>query len=117
MAPEGPQRVDVDGLTVALLDTTTPGRAGGQVPAAQVERLEDLANEADHPGLVHGPHPPRSPDSAARPPRFFGISTDASERITEERMGGKEWDGQVRYRGSASTEKKTQDIKNRQPHK
>src|SRR3546814_8837798 len=26
MAPEGPQRVDVDGLTVALLDTTTPGR-------------------------------------------------------------------------------------------
>src|SRR3546814_4825438 len=74
MAPEGPQRVDVDGLTVALLDTTTPGRAGGQVPAEQVEWLEDLANEADRPVLVLGHHHPWSPDSGARPAEYFGIS-------------------------------------------
>src|SRR3546814_18312572 len=81
MAPEGPQRVDVDGLTVALLDTTTPGRAGGQVPAEQVEWLEDLANEADHPVLVLGHHHPWRPDSAARPAASLGISPDDSARL------------------------------------
>ena len=46
-APEGPQRIDVDGLTIALLDTTIPGHTTGQVPDEQLEWLEDLAAEAD----------------------------------------------------------------------
>ena len=48
-APEGPQRIDVDGLTIALLDTTIPGHTTGQVPDEQLEWLEDLAAEADRP--------------------------------------------------------------------
>src|SRR3546814_14960033 len=51
MAPEGPPPVDVDGLTVALLDTTPPGRAGGQGPAQQVAGPEELTKQAHRPVL------------------------------------------------------------------
>jgi Icc protein len=80
-APEGPQRIDVEGLTVALLDTTLPGKASGGVDAAQLTWLDDLAAEADRPVLVMGHHHVWSPDSANRPPTYFGINPDDSERL------------------------------------
>jgi predicted phosphodiesterase len=82
-APSGPQRVDVDGLTLALLDTTRPGAAGGQVPADQREWLGDLAAEADRPVLVLGHHHVWSPESHNRPADYFGINPDDSERLVE----------------------------------
>ncbi|MET0728185.1 MAG: metallophosphoesterase [Acidimicrobiales bacterium] len=82
-APSGPQRIDVDGLTIALLDTTLPGRSSGQVPADQLEWLGDLAAEADRPVLVLGHHHVWSPDSTARPEDYFGINPDDSERFIE----------------------------------
>lgn len=80
-APEGPQRRDVPGLTIALLDTTIPGMPSGGVDAEQVEWLEDLAHEADRPVLVLGHHHVWSPHSAERPASYFGIHPDDSERL------------------------------------
>ena len=80
-APEGPQRIDVDGLTVALLDTTIPGRATGQVPAEQLEWLDDLAAPADRPVLVLGHHHVWNPGASQRPDDYFGIHPDDSERL------------------------------------
>ncbi len=80
-APEGPQRIDVPGLTIALLDTTIPGRTTGQMPAEQLEWLDDLAAEADRPVLLLGHHHVWNPGSSARPDEYFGIHPDDSERF------------------------------------
>ena len=80
-APEGPQRIDVDGLTIALLDTTIPGHTSGQAPVEQVEWLEDLAAGADRPVLVLGHHHVWNPGASTRPDDYFGIHPDDSERL------------------------------------
>ena len=80
-APEGPQRIDVDGLTLALLDTTIPGHTSGQAPVEQVEWLDDLAADADRPVLVLGHHHVWNPDASTRPDDYFGIHPDDSERL------------------------------------
>ena len=80
-APEGPQRIDVDGLTLALLDTTIPGHTTGQVPAEQLTWLEDLAAEADRPVLVLGHHHVWNPAASQRPDSYFGIHPDDSEAL------------------------------------
>ena len=80
-APEGPQRIDVDGLTIALLDTTIPGHTTGQVPDEQLEWLDDLAAEADRPVLALGHHHVWNPGASARPDDYFGIHPDDSERF------------------------------------
>src|SRR5690606_25241361 len=82
-APSGPQRADVPGLTIALLDTTVPGASGGAVDADQLEWLDALAAEADRPVLVLGHHHPWAPSSASRPPAYFGINPDDSERLVD----------------------------------
>ena len=74
-APEGPQRIDVDGLTLALLDTTIPGHTTGQVPDEQLEWLEDLAAEADRPVLVLGHHHVWNPGASASGPTTTSAST------------------------------------------
>jgi len=80
-APEGPQRIDVEGLTIALLDTTIPGHTTGQVPDDQLTWLEDLAAEADRPVLALGHHHVWNPGASARPDTYFGIHPDDSERL------------------------------------
>jgi Icc protein len=80
-APEGPQRIDVAGLTLALLDTTIPGKSTGQVPAHQLEWLDDLAAEADRPVMVLGHHHVWNPSASQRPDTYFGIHPDDSERL------------------------------------
>jgi predicted phosphodiesterase len=80
-APEGPQRVDVDGLTVALLDTTIPGKSSGRMPAEQLEWLADLAADSDRPVLVMGHHHVWSPNTSKRPDTYFGIHPDDSEAL------------------------------------
>ncbi len=80
-APEGPQRIDVDGLTLALLDTTIPGRTSGRMPPEQLEWLEDLAADVDGPVLALGHHHAWNPTASARPDDYFGIHPDDSERF------------------------------------
>jgi 3',5'-cyclic AMP phosphodiesterase CpdA len=77
------QRVDLPGVTLAVLDTTDPGRTPGRVTADQLAWLDDLAGTADRPVLLFGHHHVWSPDSHQRPDSYFGILPDASEALVE----------------------------------
>ena len=77
------QRLDLPGATVALVDTSVEGRAGGHVTGEQLAWLHDLALEADRPVLVMGHHHVWSPDSSTRADDYFGIDPDSSERLIE----------------------------------
>ncbi len=46
-----------DGVTLAVLDTTVPGRVGGALPADQLGWLDDLAAATSDPVLVFAHHP------------------------------------------------------------
>ena len=48
---------NVDGATLAVLDTARPGQPGGELSREQVEALDELAARADRPVLVFGHHP------------------------------------------------------------
>jgi 3',5'-cyclic-AMP phosphodiesterase len=82
-APSGPQRIDVEGLTIALLDTTLPGKSTGGLDAEQLEWLDDLASDVDRPILTLGHHHVWNPGATARPDDYFGIHPDDSERFIE----------------------------------
>jgi len=82
-ASEPCQRVDLDGATLAVLDTAREGTASGRVSGEQLEWLHDLAASADRPVYVFGHHHVWSPDSAARPDDYFGIDPDSSVRLVE----------------------------------
>lgn len=77
------QRVDLPGVTIAMLDTTVPLDKVGGVTDEQLEWLDDLAADADRPVLLFGHHHVWSPDSQQRPATYFGILPDASERLVE----------------------------------
>lgn len=77
------QRIDLPGVTIALIDTTIPREATGQVSVAQLEWLDELAAEADRPVFVLGHHHPWDPGSAERPDGYFGIHPDDSEPLVE----------------------------------
>ncbi|HVF76114.1 MAG TPA: metallophosphoesterase [Acidimicrobiales bacterium] len=78
-----PFRVDLPGLTVAVLDTAVPGRAAGRVPPDQLAWLDTVAAEADLPVLVLGHHHCWDPASRTREETYFGINPDDSERLIE----------------------------------
>ena len=82
-ASDAPTSVTLPGVTLAVLDTAVPGRAGGGVSAASIEWLDTLAAEADRPVMVFGHHHAWNPASAERPEAYFGINPDDSERLVE----------------------------------
>jgi predicted phosphodiesterase len=53
---DAPYAVELDGVTLAVLDTVVPGADGGQLSADQVQWLDDLAAESAMPVLVFGHH-------------------------------------------------------------
>lgn len=75
------QRIELPGVTIALVDTTIPRAANGQFTDEQAEWLGDLAAETDRPVLVLGHHHPWDPSSAERPAGYFGINPDSSEAL------------------------------------
>jgi Icc protein len=84
-AADAPLRIDLPGVTLAVLDTVIPGLATGQVSAPQLAWLDDLAGSAerDRPVLVFGHHHPWMPGSNTREPGYFGINPDDSEKLVE----------------------------------
>ncbi|MFP3902545.1 MAG: metallophosphoesterase family protein [Acidimicrobiia bacterium] len=82
-AADAPRAVELPGVTLAVIDTSIPGRASGGVAAETLEWLDQLAAEADRPVLVFGHHHAWDPGSAKRPEAYFGINPDDSERLVE----------------------------------
>jgi Icc protein len=82
-SPDAPLECALSGVRLAVLDTTRPGHAGGQVADADLEWLDALAAESDRPVLVFGHHHPWDPDSPDRSDSYFGIRPDDSERLVE----------------------------------
>jgi 3',5'-cyclic-AMP phosphodiesterase len=73
--------VNLQGVTLAILDTTMPGAASGRLDGDQLVWLDDLAARADRPVLVFGHHHAFDPASHNRPATYFGINPDDSERL------------------------------------
>lgn len=82
-ASEPCQELALPGVILAVLDTVIEGRDSGQVRDDQLEWLDELGGRADRPVLVFGHHHVWKPGSASRPPTYFGINPDDSERLVE----------------------------------
>lgn len=77
------QEVHVEGLALALLDTSRDARVNGALSAEQLEWLDELATRVDTPVLVLGHHPVWDPDVDPRHDDFFGLVPDDSEALFE----------------------------------
>lgn len=77
------QRIDVPGVTVALIDTAIDEHASGQVPADTLDWLDTLAAASDRRILVMGHHHCWNPDVDSRDRDFFGIDPDDSEKLID----------------------------------
>lgn len=83
----GDQRIDLPGVTVALLDTVVPGSTTGNVTASQADWLDAVADEATQPVIVMGHHQQwiagtrADPTESKRSDDYFGIHPDGSDRL------------------------------------
>jgi predicted phosphodiesterase len=59
---DAPYAVQLDGVVLAVLDTTVPGRVGGALPPTQRDWLDELAAGTPDPVLVFAHHPSFNPD-------------------------------------------------------
>ena len=77
------QEIVLPGVTLAVLDTSRPGHAAGQVTEEQLDWLDELGARADRSVLVFGHHHAWDPGARSRPEGYFGIAPDDSERLVE----------------------------------
>ncbi|MEM1332229.1 MAG: metallophosphoesterase [Actinomycetota bacterium] len=82
----GHRRIDVDGLTVALLDTVIPEATTGRFDTDAADWLDDLAAGADRPVMAMGHHQQwiggGGPDEQ-RSDGYFGLHPDDSDRLDD----------------------------------
>ena len=81
IAATGPFSIELDGVTLASLDTVRPRSEHGRIANNQLEWLEELARESTKPVLVFGHHHPWDPSSTERNDHYFGINPDDSELL------------------------------------
>jgi 3',5'-cyclic-AMP phosphodiesterase len=82
LALEGaPYSVELPGVTLAVVDTVDPGRAGGRLTLDQVQWIDDLASETTSPVLIFGHHDLWPLDAPSRPDDYFGIAPSDSEAL------------------------------------
>jgi 3',5'-cyclic-AMP phosphodiesterase len=81
IAAHGPFAVDVEGATLAVVDTTVPGTDRGGIPAEQLEWLDAVAASSIAPVFVFGHHHPWDPNSHERNATYFGVNPDDSEAL------------------------------------
>jgi 3',5'-cyclic-AMP phosphodiesterase len=83
--PDSPSTAEVPlpGVVLAVLDTSLPRSPSGGLTADQLGWLDELGARADRPVLVFGHHHVWSPEARTRPPDYFGINPDDSERLVE----------------------------------
>jgi len=81
---DAPYAVDVDGVTLAVLDTVTPGTDSGRIGADAVQWLEDLAAERAGPVLAFGHHPCFDVEHGIRKSTpYFGIQPADSDVLVD----------------------------------
>lgn len=79
LAARDPFAVEVSGVVLAVLDSTTPGTDKGRLPADQLEWLDAVAEETSGPVMVFAHHHVWDPTSHERPADYFGVNPDDSE--------------------------------------
>jgi len=80
-ADEAPFAIELDGVTLAVLDTVIPGLERGQVTHHQLGWLDELAGEATGPVMVFGHHHVWNLDADHRSESYFGINPDDSDAL------------------------------------
>jgi predicted phosphodiesterase len=81
IAAHGPFTIELDGVTLAVLDTVIPAVDRGAIDPRQLAWLDELAAESTVPVLVFGHHHPWDPSSHERSANYFGINPDDSEAL------------------------------------
>jgi len=80
------QERNLDGVTIALLDTSVEEDARGALTAEVLERLDELGQRADRPVMVFGHHPvwehAHEPAGRARDD-YFCLSPDSTDDLVE----------------------------------
>lgn len=76
-----PYSIALNGVVLAMLDTTRPGDDQGELLGDQLDWLDALAHDSADPVLVFGHHHPWDPADPERNPDYFGINPDDSERL------------------------------------
>ena len=85
----GNQRIDLEGVTVALLDTAIPGATTGTIDADTGAWLDDVAATARQPVVAMGHHQQWIPSvsdpetGTSRSDDYFGLHPDASDLLDE----------------------------------
>lgn len=73
----------LEGVTIAMIDTSGDGRVNGSISTVQLEWLDELASRADQPVMVFGHHQIWDPANDLRSDKAFGLVPDDSERLFE----------------------------------
>lgn len=85
----GDQRIELPGVTIALLDTTIPGATTGNLTGDQIDWLDTLAADSTSPVIVMGHHQQWIPGTSAEPNEtrrsddYFGLHPDASDQLDD----------------------------------
>lgn len=77
------QEVTLDGVTLAVLDTSRDATINGHLSDEQLDWLDELGARADRPVLVFGHHPVWDPAVEQRHDDVFGIVPDNTEALAE----------------------------------
>jgi 3',5'-cyclic AMP phosphodiesterase CpdA len=81
---ETPYAIELDGVTLAVLDTVIPGTDSGTISRDQVQWLEDLATARSTPIVAFGHHPVFDVEHGLRTGRpYFGIQPDESDVLVD----------------------------------
>jgi Icc protein len=83
---QGHRRVDLPGITIAMLDTAIEGSEQGTIPAEQLEFLDTVAAESAVPVMVLGHHHQwigASAGSGVRGDNYFGLRPEASDALAD----------------------------------
>lgn len=77
------QERELEGVTLAVLDTSRDGTINGHLSEDQLDWLDELGSRADRPVLVFGHHPVWNPAEEQRHDRTFGLVPDDTEALAE----------------------------------
>ena len=75
----GDSWIELDGVAIALLDTTMPNHTNGSLSAEQLDWLDGHAAESTAPVIVMGHH--QQWIGGERDPEYFGLTPDSSDAL------------------------------------